>query len=217
MPSVLICASHRVLAELTDTMLWRDDVERQTATNCQQAFTLAVAEHPDLVVLECAQPGASQLVADLRSHPSTRFASIAVLASREVHRDEVTLLGVGANAILRPAAGRYWDARLAELMQVPGRRALRMPVALSFKTKASPESQHTTGMAVNLSTKGLLLESQGPLSLGVDIDLSFVLPDSRGDLVAHGEVVRRDPWGRYGIQFDRLEAEGAERIRAFVS
>ena len=74
-------------------------------------------------------------------------------------------------------------------------------------------------MSVNLSLKGMLLETERPTEIGSRLDLRFRLPADTQDLRTVGQVVReesaRPP--RLGIAFLILRDSAREKIRAFVA
>src|SRR5690242_1255163 len=112
MPSVLICATDPLSEELGGTLVWRDDMTRQVASRFQDALVSAVAERPDLIVVDSALPDAERLVADLRLEAATATVPIAVIASAN-EPSENGFLNAGANAVLRRPADPDWDEKLA--------------------------------------------------------------------------------------------------------
>ena len=83
MPTVLICAPDPLTDELHGTVIWREDIERHVAGRFEDAFTIAVAARPNLVVVASDLPRADRLVQDLRGNSTTRQTSIAVLVPGE--------------------------------------------------------------------------------------------------------------------------------------
>src|SRR5262245_8852290 len=128
MPVALLISPSPLDGELGHTLLWRHDVERHTAGRLEEVRTMAVAAHPDIVVLDRDLPRAEQVVRAIREEPSTRGASLVILARSDFSPDEVGLLEAGANAVLRLPAGPEWDERLTRLLAVPVRKEARFPV-----------------------------------------------------------------------------------------
>ena len=216
MPTVLICAADPLTDELHGTILWRDDIERHVAARFEDAFTIAVAARPTLIVVGLDLPQADRLVEDLRQDPTTRGTSIVVVARGEFTTRELDLLQVGANAVLRLPASPSWDERLSELMSVPARRADRLAISIQFEGRADTRIETVCGTIVNVSTSGMLLEASIALDIGVDLDFAFSLPQSNDLVEGSGRVVRRDGAQRYGVRFYGLEGDGAERVGRFV-
>jgi len=213
--SVLICALDPLMDGLHGTLLWRDGIERHVAASFEEALTLAVAAHPNLIAIDRDLPQSSQLVEALRRDSSTRALSVVVMASGEMHLEELALLQAGANAILRLPPGPEWDTRLSQLLNVSVRRRTRIPVRLEVEGSMG-EVERFRGTVRNLSVSGMLLECEAPLAIGADLDFTLALPTWREPVVGCGHVVRRDPKGRFGVEFYGLEADGPERVRSFV-
>ena len=217
MPVALICSQAELDAELGHTLLWRAGMERHVATRLEDALMMAVAAKPDIVIVDRELPRSDRLVAALREDPSTRALSIVVAARGDFDPSEVELLEAGANAILRLPAGPEWDERLPRLMDVPVRRDARFTV--HFDVDAVPGvGDPAAALAVNLSMSGMLLESPIPLSVGDEVQLSFQIPESEAQVKAVARVVRLAGPGQYGVEFRRVEGEGAqEKLREFVA
>jgi hypothetical protein len=175
---------------------------------------LAVAVHPRLVVVDRDLPQVQRLIESLRGDAATRELSIAVFARGPMEDREVLLLAAGANAVLRLPAGSEWDGRLAELLSVAPRRAVRLPVRLEFEARSAMDV--VGGTVLNLSTSGMLVETRGRLEVGTDLDFSFLLAPEEPHLDGSGQVVRMAGPRCFGVRFYGLEGDGQERVRAFV-
>ncbi len=216
MPTVLVCSGNDLEAELTQTLLRRSGVERQTARRAEDARVLAVAARPELVVVDRDLAGAEALVAGLRQDPATRPASIVIVARGDFQSSEIGLLEAGANAILRLPPSADWDERLDRLLAVPARRDERFPV--QFEVEALGRSgPPTPAMGLNLSLHGILIESSVPVAIGDELELVMRLPETAAPLTARGVVVRQAAPTRFGIRFLALEPQADAGIRAFVA
>ena len=216
MPSVLICGTAN--GELSETILWRDDIERRLARQREDALALAAGTRFDLIVVHDDFPEASLLIRDLRSDEVTRGQSIAVvvLMRDEFEPGDLELIDAGANAILRAPVSPEWDQRLGALMRVPPRRAGRFPIELRVETSVASAPSILAGTALNLSEHGMLLETDVPVRLGSDLDFWIYLRDAVTPLRGCGQIVRQDGPSRGGVRFFALEADGLARIRRFV-
>jgi DNA-binding response OmpR family regulator len=214
--SALICTQSDLEQELGETLLWRSGVDRQMAGRQEQAFTLAVAARPKLVVVDRDLPWAGRLVTGLREDPSTRQLSIVVVARGDFDPAEVELLEAGANAILRLPAGPEWNDRLQRLVDVPLRRNARFFV--SFRVAAA----HGAGpaepaLAINLSEAGILLEATAPLSVWDEVELAFTLPAQPEEVHAEGRVIRMAGPRQYGIEIVAFGNGGLEVVRQYLA
>jgi CheY-like chemotaxis protein len=216
MPSVLICCT-TVSGELPRTLLWRDEVERRLAHGTDEAIDLAASTRFNLIVVHHALPDAGALIRALRTAQATRMVSIAaVMSRREFEPADLDLIQAGANAILRPPLGPDWDQRLATLMRVPPRRIGRFPIELRVEATTAVFPQAAAGTVLNLSERGMLIETDVPLTLGSDIDFRIHLRDAPAPLRGCGQLIRQDTPLRGGVAFYALEAHGLARVRRFV-
>ena len=138
MASILICAPDPLTDDLHDTILWRDGNERHVVTSFQDALLMAVAVRPALIVIDRDLPRSLRLVEDLRGDATVHHVSIAIAARGDISDLEIQLLQSGANAVIRLPAWHECDERLGELMQVPARRAARLPARLEFSSTRAP-------------------------------------------------------------------------------
>jgi c-di-GMP-binding flagellar brake protein YcgR len=69
------------------------------------------------------------------------------------------------------------------------------------------------GLVLNLSTNGMLVESQVPLQVGRELEFSFRLPDEAALITGSGRIVREATPTRFGVEFLVLDGEDRERIR----
>jgi DNA-binding response OmpR family regulator len=215
MPSALICTQADFSAELADTLLWRNGFERHLASRLEDARTMAIAARPDIVLVDGELPRADALLAQLRSDPATRNLSLVVIARGDFGPAEVALLEAGANAILRLPPGPEWDERLTRLMQVPARKEARFPVQFAIEATVGP-GLSIAALAVNVSLHGILMESNIAVSVGDELALLLWLPDGADEFTGAGRVVRQATAKQYGVEFQRLDGDGPERVLRFV-
>jgi CheY-like chemotaxis protein len=212
MPLALICVPDASTQGLEKTLLWRGGIERRIVTSTSEARGLLESVFPALLLLDRDMAGAEQLVRDLRAGDGTRSTSIVVAARGDLRPSEFTFLEAGANAILRLPAGPEWDTRLARLIQVPLRKAVRVPVHLELEGRTMLDLESANGTVLNVSVSGMLVECDRPLALGADVTFSFFLPGHHAPVVGHGRVVRDGGGGRYGVEFLGLPKEAGDYI-----
>lgn len=217
MPGVLICASERLQRQLTGTAVWRDDLERHVVASAAEALRKAATVRPRLVVVDRDVTQAEALVRQIRSGAETRVASIVIVAEGEMTADELGLLDVGANAVLRLPAGPEWDTRIEALLHVPTRKQTRLSVQLAFDGEFN--GNELRGRILNVSTTGVLVETASALEVGSELSLRFELPGfeaSSGEIEGRARVVRTAGSGRFGLKFLTLAAYDREKLRRFL-
>jgi hypothetical protein len=213
MPVVLICSASPLDGELSHTLLWRADIKRHTASQVEQGLSLATTAGPDLIAIDRRFPRIVDFVTALRRDEKVRHCSIVVLARGDFDPSEVDVLEAGANAILRFPPDAEWERRLDRLLSVPVRREARFAVKLEVEAMQGGEPM--VGEAMNLSTRGMLLQTPTPLAIGESVVFSFRLPGAFID--GRGTVVRFAGPGRYGLFFEGLERDGRAQIERYVA
>jgi hypothetical protein len=221
MPRVLIMSSPEIVSELSSTILWRADVDRVFADG-ETSLDSIHASGADLVILAGEDTDATlALLARLRADGRTRGVSTGVVRRTVTLDEETQLRRAGANVVFGGQVVPYlWDAWIEELLHVPRRRDARVPVSIAVWSHTAPGTDPGRGLSVNISVKGMLLETAEPLDIGSKLDLTFTLPGGTALRVV-GQVVREDVAGedglsRLGIEFLILRDGARERIRGYV-
>jgi hypothetical protein len=203
----------RAAADLGQTLLWRRDVQRRVVTALGAAHA-AIRERPSLAVLERDVSWAADFIRQVREDDATKATSIAVYAPGEMDPVEMELLSSGANAVLRLPATREWDKRLARLLQVPPRQAVRVPVFVEVESDGAIRT--TLGTSVNLSESGLLIQAQA-LDLGAELTFAFRLPGATEPVRGRARVTRVATDAGFGLEFSEISGDCLQLIRAFVT
>jgi PilZ domain len=221
MPRVLIAATTDCATELGKTVLWRSGIER---VFCPPLTDLAPvrAARPDLIVIEAdALSPASDIVQRIRAAADVRRVSLVVLGHGFDHAGEAALRHAGANVVLTaPPVPVLWDFWLQELLTVPRRQEARLPVRCEVWSHTHPGRGPLQGWTVNISTRGMLLETRERLAVGTKLDLSLQLPGDDSEVRITSQVVReasvtRNAWYT-GVDFVVLREECRERMRTFL-
>lgn len=223
MPKVLIVSTTDLTPELGRTVLWRADIDRVLFATPDAGLQAARSSPPSLTIVAGDDvAAAAAFIERLRADPATRRTSVAVLScARNLSLlSEEILRQAGANVVLSGQVDPLlWDARLEELLNVPRRCEARVPVHVEVWSRFSAE-RPSSGWCVNLSVRGMLLETVEPMDIGTKLDLSFRLPEDDEQLRAVGQVVREaaavEGRPQSGLEFLILRGNARDRIRAFV-
>jgi hypothetical protein len=222
MPSVMIVSAADLAPRLGPTLLWRRDIERVTE-GAGSAVSRARELRPNLVIVDADSHGeALALLRELRADPVARDRALVALRPTAAPALDSELRAAGANLVLSGEPIPFlWDRWLEELLSVPRRKAARLPVRLEVWARhgyAAPA--RSVGHTVNVSVRGLLLETSEPLTTGATLDLEFHLPGDDAHVEAVGQVVRQAALpGRmpaFGIKLLRTAPGVPERLGAFV-
>jgi len=201
--------------QLQDTLLFRNNVERLTASTAAEVRRHAEQGGIDVALIDPALPGASSLVAALRQDPLTRPTAIVGLGRSAFSLSHLDLLQAGANAILPLPPGGDWDDRLMRLVHVPMRKATRLAVDLALDGGLRG-GLRIAGRVLNLSIHGLLIECSEDLTVGDDLRFAFDLPSGQGRVCGTGTIVRLGRPQEYGLELTRVEGDGRAGIKRYV-
>ncbi|MGW8271787.1 MAG: PilZ domain-containing protein [Thermodesulfovibrionales bacterium] len=103
-----------------------------------------------------------------------------------------------------------------DLMDIPTRKSFRVFIQVSVKGETTKGVFFAT--AENISTSGILVQTDKELTVGDRVACSFFMRSS--EITLQGEVMRTEPSEgdafRYGIQFVELDATTRARIEDYV-
>lgn len=175
---------------------------------------------PDLVIFDIAMPpdGAVAVAQRLRARAYWRFVSmmLAVPAGRP-RLEEVLAAGIN-DLILSPFPPEELLDKARRLTVIPARRELN---TLARVRDPKAEGPVQGGKTLNVSSNGILVETESPLVIGRTVDIEFFLPDDPEAVRATGRVVRRTTeldllHPAFGIRFVEMPEKDEARIEAFV-
>jgi DNA-binding response OmpR family regulator len=95
------------------------------------------------------------------------------------------------------------------------RRAVRLPFSTAVTCRWGNEQAKL--YSVNISERGMLLESSSRLESGQEVNLDFMFSPGQVHLSLRATIVHREPPGRMGVQFHDLTSEDQETIRKYIS
>jgi len=175
---------------------------------------------PDLVIFDIAMPpdGAVAVAQRLRARAYWRFVSmmLAVPAGRP-RLEEVLAAGIN-DLILSPFPPEELLDKARRLTVIPARRELN---TLARVRDPKAEGPVQGGKTLNVSSNGILVETESPLVIGRTVDIEFFLPEDPEAVRATGRVVRRTTeldllHPAFGIRFVEMPEKDEARIEAFV-
>jgi CheY-like chemotaxis protein len=220
--SVLTVSTSDLEDRLGKTVLWRSDIDRTHVADPEQALATAQRVRPSLVVVDAGGvPDAIKLIHKLRRDPATRYTSIVAIAGRARNLRDEQLREAGANLVL-PSTLRaaIYDRRLEELLEVPPRRETRLSAHFQLWCRSEPSGPLREALVLNISVRGMLIETEEPLPAGATVEIRLPLPNEPEPvpLMALVERVAQEAEGRHrsGIQFLILRDHVRDRIRAYI-
>ncbi len=220
-PRILIVAARDLTPQLGDTVLWRAGIERVFSPSVESALETLPLLGARLVILESDDASSAlRFIEEVRRDPLTRSLSVTILGSTLSLKDEDALRVAGANLVLSGKVDpELWDTRLEELLHVPKRREVRVPVLCEAWSQIADEPA-IEGWALNISMRGALIETDTPLDVGTSIDLTLQIPGAGDDIKAVARVVREagSTEGRSwsGVEFLIVRGDGRDRLLDFI-
>jgi CheY-like chemotaxis protein len=198
--------------------LMRPGIAVLEAQSGRQALDLHRREHADLIFLDYAMPGldGEEVARRIRADPALRDVSIVMVADDARETTRMRAIAAGANDFLsRPIQLAEIHTRIQRLVDV----AARKPTKLLAQVEAPGGPVSFIGRIVNLSTSGLLLETDAEVDLGRDLALTFSLPGTETRVRAAARVVRRAPGtgsAKWGLRFTNVDEAGRRALREYV-
>ena len=221
MKKILIADVLKSLLAKEKSFLDRASVKTFTAPTNDDILAVHRAEQVDLIITQLDMPGmkSDQLYAAIRNDGELRKVSLIMLCNgrpgdRE-HAERCT-----ANAVMtQPVDPAFLLKKAQDLLDISWRESYRVLLSVNI-TGTSKESAFFC-RSENISTTGLLVETDRGLKEGDRVVCSFFLPGAR-QIIAPGAVVRsldsaqKAGQRRYGVKFDKLTPEAKSAIEAFV-
>lgn len=220
MKKILLVSTSNIFLKRNANLLQGRGLEIFTAANGEEALTLHAEHSFDLVLSELELDGidGSRLCSEIRMMKNSPQVSIILICYdilNSIHRVEQS----GANAmLLKPLDPNQLLETIGSFVDMQLGRSKR--VVLNVKVISTQFDQEFLCFSHDVSTTGILLETEHQLSLGNRIICKFTL-DNGFNIEAGGEVIRylTLPASRnlYGVRFIALPLPYREAIEAYVA
>jgi CheY-like chemotaxis protein len=174
---------------------------------------------PDLVILDAAFPpdGAVLTARRLRARAYWRFVSMMLAVPAGTPRLE-RVLDAGINDVLLcPFPDDELLAKARRLTVIPARRDLNTVA----RVRDPREGPVLGGKTLNVSSNGILVETEFPLVVGRTVEIEFLLPGDPEAVRVTARVVRRTSeldllHPAFGVRFVDMPESDQQRIETFV-
>ena len=204
-----------------NSFLQRVDIKVFTAASNDEALKIHREERANLIITQIDMPGMAteKFCSLVRGDAELSAVSIIMICTN--HGADIELSSrCGANAvILRPINAALILARAQKLLDITWRETYRVLISLSVDGNAKDTPFFCRSQ--NISTSGMLIETDKIIPHGDRVICSFFLPESIR-IQATGEIVRipQQPTGatlkQYGVKFSNLTHEAKQALEAFV-
>jgi hypothetical protein len=221
MSRVLIALPEDLLERVRATLLWRPEIDRLVIQPDLDGLVQTIRDRrPRLLVFDGRRVDAVELVREIRADADARDVSIAALVG-DRYDLQPALRDVSVNVVLSSRESEpLWDDAFQELVNVPPRRWVTMPVRVALGARPSADAEKLPLVMQNISVRGLLLQAEKPLPLGTVISLFLRLPARPDELHLVGRVVWEKSDGdvsRQGIEFLGFHGDAMGAIAQFVA
>ena len=221
MKKILIADVLKSLLAKEKSFLDRASVKLFTVATNDDMLAVHRAENVDLIISQLDMPGMEndRLYAAIRKDNILRKVSLIMLCNGKPGDRERAELCTANTVMTHPVDSALLLKKAQDLLDVSWRESYR--VLLSVNITGTSKENAFFCRSENISTTGLLVETDRALKEGDRVVCSFFLPGAR-QIVAPGEIVRSIDSAqnagqrRYGVKFGRLTPEARSAIEAFV-
>jgi CheY-like chemotaxis protein len=192
-----------------------------TAATSEDILAIHKTEKVNLIIAPLDMPGmkSEQIYAAIRDDRELRAVSV-ILVCPDNPSDVERCSLCKANAVMTlPVNVSQLLEKSQQLMDISWRESYR--VLLSVRVEGSTKDMSFFCSSENISTTGILIETDKVLKQGDHVQCSFFLPDAK-QIKTSGQIIRviKQATGaknsRYGVNFNQLSAEAQAAIEDFV-
>jgi hypothetical protein len=221
---VLVAGIGRGPFEALAPVLDRQKLEVVKVAAPEMSVELARSEPFDLIIFDAeVKEGSLEKIVDSIRHgmSASRNTSLLVLARPRTADAVRELIGRGVNRVmLLEDPPELIGQQVAELLNIAPRANLRFSTHL--QTSVGDGAVEVLGEIVNLSSTGLLIETETSFEPGEQVIVTINLGGEHGSVSAKAEVVRQAYSERggidgIGVRFQSFAGDGEEKIKAVLA
>lgn len=191
------------------------------ASSGRQALEIHRREPVDLIIMDVQMAGldGAQVTRTIRGDNTMRAVSILLFAdSPRVGLRERCFTSGANDFIEKPFTSTELMSRVWPLVNVAPRKHTAL-LAHVIVEDDGPTIEPFVARIVNLSTSGLLLEADVPLTEGRNVRVKFFVPGSTAQVGAAATITRRTKVGgavRWGVRFTTLDQTTRQVLRDYI-
>jgi DNA-binding response OmpR family regulator len=220
MKKLLLVNASRYFFDEGKSLLDRKDFQVFLAPTAMRALQIHQQERVNLIVsdLDLPEMAGDILCSRLRDNAESRAVSF-ILICHDTPAELARGGKCGANVCMkRPFSAKELLGHVEKLLAVSIRRGYR--VLLRAKVQGTRDDTVFFCTSQNISSTGILIETDRTLAVGDVISCSFYLPGA-AHISADGKVVRleKKPDGNHscGVHFENISQEHKQAIETFIS
>jgi CheY-like chemotaxis protein len=218
MKKIIVSESVKLVINKGDNFFLRSGLNILTAPTGEDVLTIHRLEKADLIIIDLHMPiiAGDEICRLIREDFSLKDVSI-ILVHPYKKADIKRCESCGANALLaEPVGFEELFNEISTLLQIPKRESMR--VLMRVTVKGNIDHKFFFSLSRDISSSGILIETDSILSKGEHITCSFFIKSHQ--ITVHGEIVRIIEKGpdryQYGIKFINLDHKSKSMIEAFV-
>lgn len=222
MKKIILLDEIKSLVDKKAGVLGREGFQLIGASTNKEALNLHCAEDVDLIITKLDSPDmdAVKLCSIIRENESLRDVSIIVVSPEDDEHAARKALCRANEFLTAPLDPAELDEKLHNLINVPTRAAFRAPI--SVKVQGRFRDEPFLCFSDNISSSGMLIETERPMSKNYVIRCTFLLPnsvriDTDGEVARIAEKETEYDSNRYGIRFTNITDRARDAIDDFVS
>jgi CheY-like chemotaxis protein len=218
MKKIIVSESVKLVINKGDNFFLRSGLTILTAPTGEDVLTLHRLEKVDLIIIDLNMPiiAGDEICRLIREDHSLKNVPIILVhpyKKADIERCE----SCGANALLaEPVGHEELFNEISTVLQIPKRESMR--VLMRVTVKGNTDHKFFFSISRDISSSGILIETDHILSKGEHITCSFFIKSHQ--ITAHGQIVRIIEKGpdryQYGIKFINLDHKSKSMIEAFV-
>jgi CheY-like chemotaxis protein len=218
MKKIIVSESVKLVINKGDNFFLRSGLTILTAPTGEDVLTLHRLEKVDLIIIDLNMPiiAGDEICRLIREDHSLKNVPI-ILVHPYKKADIKRCESCGANALLaEPVGHEELFNEISTVLQIPKRESMR--VLMRVTVKGNTDHKFFFSISRDISSSGILIETDHILSKGEHITCSFFIKSHQ--ITAHGQIVRIIEKGpdryQYGIKFINLDHKSKSMIEAFV-
>jgi CheY-like chemotaxis protein len=200
-----------------DTIFGRGTIATFTARTSEEILNVQGVRKVDLIVTESTLPlmGGAKLCAEIRKNDDLRNVSI-IMVCDGTEESMAQCREARANAVVpKPVDPIQLFSKVSELIMIPQRKELRIPLRATVKSGADNAS--FSGTSHNISISGMLMETDRALKKGERFVGTIAV--GHREMAIECTVVRVAATGgkyQYGVKFFNLDTKSLIIIEQLV-
>lgn len=214
---ILLVDDADLFLEIEKRVFKQTGAELLVAHSGTEALKVLYDKKPDIVLLDLMMPDipGDRVCSTIKNNPMTaRIPVIMVTAAGKAEEVERCRRAGCDDFVTKPIKSQALNEKVVKFLNIPHRQSLRILIRLQFET----EKVSSFATSINISTSGMLVETEKKLKVGDKVQFHFYL-SSDVEVLGAASVVRQEKYqsgNAFGLRFDSLSKADEQAIARFV-